>query len=106
MIFSCRKNRRRLSLAVASGMSVPASRLGRMTFTLAGRISSLRGSAERDAEVTLSLIASGLVRMRGWRGVVEPERPYDRALQLGLDRLAAACARAGVTGPRGVRDLV
>jgi hypothetical protein len=44
--------------------------------------------------------------MRGWRGVVERERPYDTALQLGLDRLAAACARTGVTAPRGVRDLV
>lgn len=54
----------------------------------------------------VSLIASGLVRMRGWRGVSERDRPYDRALQLGLDRLAAVCALAGVPTPRGVRDLV
>ncbi|WP_228714327.1 pPIWI_RE_Y domain-containing protein [Prauserella endophytica] len=51
-------------------------------------------------------MASGLVRMCGWRGVRERERPYDRALQLGLDRLSAVCALAGVTGPRGVHDLV
>jgi len=56
--------------------------------------------------LVVSLIASGLVRMRGWRGVSERERPYDRALQLGLDRLAAVCALAGVPAPRGVSDLV
>lgn len=67
---------------------------------------SRRGSTERDAELVVSLVASGLVRTRGWRGVRERERPYDRALQLGLDRLAAVCALAGVPGPLGVRDLV
>ena len=56
--------------------------------------------------MVVSLIASGLVRMRGWRGVSERERPYDRALQLGQDRLAAMCALAGVPAPRGVSDLV
>jgi pPIWI_RE three-gene island domain Y len=44
--------------------------------------------------------------MRGWRCVTERERPHDRALQLGLDRVAAACALADVPAPRGVRDLV
>jgi hypothetical protein len=68
--------------------------------------SSLRGSPEREAEVVVSLVASGLVRTRGWRGVSVRERPYDRALQLGLDRLAAASALAGVPAPRGVSDLV
>lgn len=87
-------------------MPSASPKFGPVTFAASALSSSLRGSAERDAEVTLSLIASGLTRMRWWSGVRERERPYDNALQLGLDRLAAACACAGVSGPRGVRDLV
>jgi len=77
-----------------------------VTFAPAGIGSSRRGSPEREAELVVSLVASGLVRTRGWRGVSERERPYDRTLQLGLDRLAAVCAVAGVPAPRGVSDLV
>ena len=80
--------------------------IGPVTFTPVGMGSSRRGSPEREAELVVSLVASGLVRTRGWRGVSERERPYDRTLQLGLDRLAAVCALAGVPAPRGVSDLV
>ncbi|MFF2192073.1 hypothetical protein [Streptomyces sp. NPDC058157] len=65
-----------------------------------------RSSPQRDSEVILSLIASGLVSLPAWRGDVDRRRPYDGRLQLGLDRLAVACARDGHKGPVGVGDLV
>jgi hypothetical protein len=49
--------------------------IGAVTFVSAGTSSSRRGSPEREAELVVSLIASGLVRMRGWRSVSERERP-------------------------------
>ncbi|MFC9330781.1 hypothetical protein [Kitasatospora sp. NPDC057015] len=64
------------------------------------------GSPERESDLILSLVASGLVRMQGWRGDVDRRRPYDARLQLGLDRLSVACARVGVMAPVGVGDLV
>ncbi len=85
---------------------MPAPTFGHVTFTPAVISGSRRGSPEREAELVVSLVASGLVRTGRWRGVRERERPYDRALQLGLDRLAAVCALAGVCAPRGVSDLV
>ncbi|MDI3384617.1 hypothetical protein QIS99_00025 [Streptomyces sp. B-S-A8] len=65
-----------------------------------------RGSPERDSELILSLVASGLVGMVHWRGDVDRRRPYDGRLQLGLDRLAVACSREGLKPPTGVADLV
>jgi hypothetical protein len=65
-----------------------------------------RGSAERESELLVSLIASGLIRMSRWPGVTKRQLPYEASLQLGLDRLSAACARAGMVAPIGVGDLV
>lgn len=65
-----------------------------------------RDSVERDAELLISLIASGLVRISRWAGVSDKRRPYDASMQLGLDRLAAECARAGIKAPLGVGELV
>lgn len=48
--------------------------IGRVTLAPAGMGSSRRGSPEREAEMVVSLVASGLVGMRGWRGVQERER--------------------------------
>ncbi|MEV7676483.1 hypothetical protein [Streptomyces sp. NPDC088752] len=77
-----------------------------MSLTQMGPVYSGRASAVRAGEVVLSLVASGLVGMRGWSGVRRLQHPYDRNLQLGLDRLAALCVRAGVGAPVGVQDLV
>ncbi|MEV3854922.1 hypothetical protein AB0J38_11405 [Streptomyces sp. NPDC050095] len=63
-------------------------------------------SPERESEVLLGLIASGLMKLAHWRGEVDRRRPYDGRLQLGLDRLAVACARRGLDVPIGVGDLV
>ncbi|WND32796.1 hypothetical protein RI578_42620 (plasmid) [Streptomyces sp. BB1-1-1] len=71
-----------------------------------GPVFSGRASAVRASEVVLSLVASGLVGMRGWAGVRQLQQPYHRSLQLGLDRLAALCVRAGRAAPVGVQDLV
>jgi hypothetical protein len=68
--------------------------------------SSQRGSLEREAELVVSSSRLDWSGRGGWRGVSERERPYDRTLQLGLDRLAAVCALASVPAPRGVSDLV
>ncbi|MFF3088544.1 hypothetical protein ACFVRB_26385 [Streptomyces nojiriensis] len=65
-----------------------------------------RNSPERESEVLLSLVASGLSSLSGWWGQVDRRRPYDDRLQLGLDRLAVACARQGLEAPVGVADLV
>ncbi|MEU3465252.1 hypothetical protein ABZ721_35615 [Streptomyces sp. NPDC006733] len=77
-----------------------------MSLTQFGPVYSGRASAVRAGEVVLSLVASGLVGMRGWAGVRRLQQPYDRSLQLGLDRLAALCVRAGRDAPVGVQDLV
>ncbi|MEV5989205.1 hypothetical protein AB0L85_30160 [Streptomyces sp. NPDC052051] len=77
-----------------------------MSLTQMGPVYSGRASAVRAGEVVLSLVASGLVRMQGWAGVRRLQYPYDRSLQLGLDRLAALCVRAGKDAPVGVQDLV
>jgi len=45
-----------------------------VTLAAAGIGSSLRGSPDREAEVVVSLVASGLVRARGWLGVSVRER--------------------------------
>ncbi|MEW2558493.1 hypothetical protein [Streptomyces griseorubiginosus] len=77
-----------------------------MSLTQIGPVYSGRASAVRAGEVVLSLVASGLVAMQGWTGVRRLQHPYDRSLQLGLDRLAALCVRAGRDAPVGVQDLV
>ncbi|WP_150494481.1 hypothetical protein [Streptomyces kanamyceticus] len=66
-----------------------------------------RGSTQRESEVLLTLVASGLVGLSSWQGEVNLRRPYDDRLQLGLDRLAVACARTdSSTLPTGIADLV
>ncbi|MFJ4836173.1 hypothetical protein ACIP79_40730 [Streptomyces sp. NPDC088747] len=77
-----------------------------MSLKQIGPVYSGRASAVRAGEMVLSLVASGLVGMRGWAGVRQLQHPYDRSLQLGLDRLSALCVRAGRDGPVGVQDLV
>ncbi|MEV6712563.1 hypothetical protein AB0M48_11025 [Lentzea sp. NPDC051208] len=68
---------------------------------------SSRGTAERDSEVLLALVASGLVRMQAWKGVPDRARPYNRNLQLALDRMAARCAVDGRgDAPAHVGELV
>ncbi|WP_441297525.1 hypothetical protein [Actinosynnema sp. ALI-1.44] len=45
--------------------------------------------------------------MQAWKGVIDRARPYHRDLQLAMDRLIEACARAGRTdGPGHVGELV
>lgn len=78
----------------------------RVSLTQFGPVYSGRASAVRAGEVVLSLVASGLVGMLGWAGVRRLQQPYDKSLQLGLDRLAALCVRAGSSPPVGVADLV
>lgn len=66
-----------------------------------------RGTAERDSEILLAMVASGLVRMQAWKGVANRARPYPRNLQLGLDRLTAVCAIEGRRdAPAHVGELV
>ncbi|WP_437053526.1 hypothetical protein [Streptomyces sp. enrichment culture] len=65
-----------------------------------------RSSPERESQVLLSLVASGLVSLSSWRGHVDRRRPYDGRLQLGLDQLSVACVRKGLAAPTGVGDLV
>lgn len=77
-----------------------------MSDTQDAPVYSGRSSAVRDSELIVSLLASGLTQMRNWSGVRHLQRPYPSSLQLGLDRLAAACARAGTKAPVSVHDLV
>lgn len=72
---------------------------------------SRRDSIERESEIVLSLISTGLLRTQDWEGVRNRQQPYDGNLQRGLDRLTVAALRARPKGrpldrPQGVRDLV
>ncbi|QFU86653.1 hypothetical protein YIM_07210 [Amycolatopsis sp. YIM 10] len=83
------------------------STVPRVSYTAGMLTSSRRDSIERESEIVLSLISTGLVRMQDWGGVHDRQLPYDGNLQRGLDRLTVACLRAGSKDrPRGVRELV
>ena len=58
-------------------------------------------------ELTLSLIASGLIRLHErLKNVKAPTLPYPPELQRGLDRLVLLCLRQRKTPPQGVPDLL
>ncbi len=65
-----------------------------------------RNGVVTDGELTLSLTASGLMRLAGWVGPEDARSPYPAPLQQALDRLTWACWNAGMDPPRGVADLV
>lgn len=78
-----------------------------VSYTAGMLTSSRRDSIERESEIVLSLISTGLVRMQDWSGVRNRQLPYDGNLQRGLDRLTVAGLRAGNRDqPQSVRDLV
>lgn len=89
-------------------LSVPVSSLADVSVT-GYRVgsASVRGTAERDSEVLLALVASGLVRMQTWKGVADRAHPYLGNLQLALDKLNAVCLLAGrADAPAHVGELV
>lgn len=72
-----------------------------------GQAGATRAPALPDDELTLHLIASGLIRLvQRVAGGAPIGYPYPVALQRGLDRLALACWRRGQLQPQGVNDLI
>ncbi|MFI7510843.1 hypothetical protein ACIBSS_28895 [Micromonospora aurantiaca] len=73
---------------------------------MGGRSAVARRGVVTDGELTLSLAASGVLRLTAWPGPEDPRSPYPTALQLALDRLTWACWNERIDPPRGVADLV
>jgi hypothetical protein len=66
----------------------------------------MRSPVTRDAELILTLIASGLMRLPAWVGPEDARSPYPLALQQGFDRLTWVCWAAAAESPTDIGDLV
>lgn len=73
----------------------------------AGSLNIARAPRLSDDELTLHLIASGLITLLQRLAGGQPmSYPYPASLQRGLDRLSLACLRQGVAQPQGLTDLI
>lgn len=72
---------------------------------MGSRSAVARRGVVTNGELTLSLAASGIMRLAAWQGPDDARSPYLTVLQQALDRLTWACWNERVDPPRGVADL-